>query len=113
MSTPITMPEAGESVVSGVLSAWLKNDGDWVERDEVVAEVETDKITVEILAPASGVLKRIVEEGAEIEIGATLGEVDESAEKPAGAAAPAQAQAEASGGASTPAGGPRASRGAA
>ena len=103
MSTPITMPEAGESVVSGVLSAWLKNDGDWVERDEVVAEVETDKITVEILAPASGVLKRIVEEGAEIEIGATLGEVDESAEKPAGAAAPAQAQAEASGGASTPA----------
>lgn len=101
MSTPITMPEAGESVVSGVLSAWLKNDGDWVERDDTVAEVETDKITVEILAPASGALKRSVDEGADIDIGATIGEIDESAEKPAGAAAPAQA--EASQGASAPA----------
>ena len=101
MSTPITMPEAGESVVSGVLSAWLKNDGDWVERDDIVAEVETDKITVEILAPASGAIKRSVDEGADIDIGATIGEIDESAEKPAGAAAPAQAQA--SEGASTPA----------
>ncbi len=98
MSTPITMPEAGESVVSGMLSAWVKNDGDWVERDDIVAEVETDKITVEILAPASGALKRTVEEGADIDIGATIGEIDESAQKPAGAAGasaaePAQAQA--------------------
>ncbi|MFI4897637.1 MAG: 2-oxoglutarate dehydrogenase complex dihydrolipoyllysine-residue succinyltransferase [Phycisphaerales bacterium JB059] len=91
MSTPITMPEAGESVVSGVLSAWIKNDGDWCERDDIVAEVETDKITVEVLAPASGVLKQTVEEGADIEIGATIGEIDESAEKPAGASAGSQA----------------------
>ncbi len=83
MSTPITMPEAGESVVSGVLSAWLKNDGDWVERDDIIAEVETDKITVEILAPASGALKRTVDEGADIDIGATIGEIDETAQKPA------------------------------
>jgi 2-oxoglutarate dehydrogenase E2 component (dihydrolipoamide succinyltransferase) len=91
MSTPITMPEAGESVVSGVLSAWIKSDGDWCERDDIVAEVETDKITVEVLAPAAGVLKRIVEEGADIDIGATIGEIDESAEKPAGASGEAQA----------------------
>ncbi len=87
MATPITMPEAGESVVSGVLSSWVKNDGDWVDRDETVAEVETDKITVEIFAPAAGVLKRTIDEGAEIEIGAQIGEVDESAQKPSGAAA--------------------------
>ncbi|MFG0306819.1 MAG: 2-oxoglutarate dehydrogenase complex dihydrolipoyllysine-residue succinyltransferase [Phycisphaerales bacterium JB040] len=78
MPTPITMPEAGESVVSGILSSWLKNDGDRVERDETVAEVETDKITVELLAPASGVLKRTVSEGDEIEIGQAVGEVDEN-----------------------------------
>jgi len=78
MPTPITMPEAGESVVSGILSSWLKNDGDRVERDETVAEVETDKITVELLAPAGGVLKRTVSEGDEIEIGQAVGEVDEN-----------------------------------
>ena len=77
MPTPITMPEAGESVVSGILSSWLKDDGDHVERDETVAEVETDKITVELLAPAAGVLKRTVSEGDEIEIGQSVGEVDE------------------------------------
>jgi len=85
MSTQIVMPEAGESVVSGVLSAWLKADGEYVHRDETVAEVETDKITVEIYAPASGVLRHKVAEGDEIQIGAVLAEVDESAEAPAGA----------------------------
>jgi len=93
MGTPIVMPEAGESVVSGVLTAWLKDDGSWVERDDAVAEVETDKITVEVLAPAPGVLKRSTDEGAEIEIGAAIGEVDEAAEKPAGAAASKQSNA--------------------
>lgn len=78
MPTPITMPEAGESVVSGILSSWLKSDGEHVERDETVAEVETDKITVELLAPAAGVLKRTVSEGDEIEIGQAVGEVDEN-----------------------------------
>ena len=78
MPTPITMPEAGESVVSGVLSSWLKDEGAHVERDETVAEVETDKITVELLAPAAGVLKRTVDEGDEIEIGQSVGEIDEN-----------------------------------
>ncbi|MFT5422431.1 MAG: 2-oxoglutarate dehydrogenase E2 component (dihydrolipoamide succinyltransferase) [Phycisphaerales bacterium] len=79
MPTPITMPEAGESVISGILASWVKSDGDHVERDETVAEVETDKITVELLAPAAGVLRQTVAEGDEIEIGQTVGEVDESA----------------------------------
>ncbi|MEZ6242863.1 MAG: 2-oxoglutarate dehydrogenase complex dihydrolipoyllysine-residue succinyltransferase [Phycisphaerales bacterium] len=97
MATPIKMPEAGESVVSGVLSSWVKNDGDWVERDETVAEVETDKITVEIFAPAAGLLKRKVGEGTEIEIGAEIGEVDESAQKPAGASSQVEQKAKAEG----------------
>ncbi len=100
MATPITMPEAGESVVSGVLSSWVKNDGDWVDRDETVAEVETDKITVEIFAPAAGVLTRKVDEGAEIDIGAEIGEVDESAEKPSGASSSGEAKSEAQAGGS-------------
>ncbi|MEQ8770623.1 MAG: 2-oxoglutarate dehydrogenase complex dihydrolipoyllysine-residue succinyltransferase [Phycisphaerales bacterium] len=102
MSTPIVMPEAGESVVSGVLTAWTKDDGAWVERDETVAEIETDKITVEVMAPAAGVLKRAAGEGDDIEVGSAIGEIDESAEKPAGAPAseskPAEASANGSGG---------------
>ncbi len=87
MSTPIVMPEAGESVVSGVLTAWTKDDGVWVERDETVAEIETDKITVEVMAPAAGVLKRTAGEGDDIDVGAAIGEIDESADKPAGSSA--------------------------
>lgn len=79
MSTQIVMPEAGESVVSGVLSTWVKPDGALVQRDETIAEVETDKITVEIYAPASGVLRHRATEGDEVQIGAVLAEVDESA----------------------------------
>jgi len=89
MPTDIVMPEAGESVTSGVIAAWVKQDGDWVERDETVAEVETDKITVEVPAPASGVLKTSVAVDEEIEIGQVLGSIDESAEKPEAAGAEA------------------------
>ena len=100
MPTPIIMPEAGESVVSGVLTAWTKADGDYVERDETVAEIETDKITVEVLAPAAGVLKHTAAEGDEVEVKAAIGEVDESASKPAGDSPKAEA-AKAEGGADT------------
>jgi len=82
MPTPITMPEAGESVISGILASWTKSDGDRVERDETVAEVETDKITVELLAPAAGVLRQSVAEGDEIEIGQSVGEIDEAGAAP-------------------------------
>jgi 2-oxoglutarate dehydrogenase E2 component (dihydrolipoamide succinyltransferase) len=91
MATEIVMPEAGESVVSGVLTAWLKAEGEYVERDETIAEVDTDKITVEVPAPASGVIKHRVAEGDEIEIGAVLAEIDESAAKPEGAPAAVEA----------------------
>ena len=100
MSTDITFPETGESVTTGVLAAWSRGEGEWIERDETVAEIETDKITVEVPAPASGVLRhRNFAEGDEIEVGAVIGVIDESAEKPTSGngkagASPAQTQPE-------------------
>jgi len=83
MSVKIQIPEVGESVTSGVISAWLKKDGDYVERDETVLELETDKITMEVPSPAAGVLSTSAAEGDEVDVGATVGEIDDSAEKPA------------------------------
>jgi 2-oxoglutarate dehydrogenase E2 component (dihydrolipoamide succinyltransferase) len=93
MATDIVIPTVGESVNEGVIAAWTKGDGDWVERDETIIELETDKITMEIPAPAAGVLKHGAGEGDTVEVGATVGSVDESAEKPAGASASGAASA--------------------
>jgi 2-oxoglutarate dehydrogenase E2 component (dihydrolipoamide succinyltransferase) len=96
--TQIVIPEVGESITSGVISAWLKEDGEYVERDEPVLELETDKITQELVAPASGVLKRTAAAGDEVKIGAVVGEVDETAKQPAGAKASGAAKAESAAG---------------
>ena len=89
MSTQIVIPNVGESVTSGVIAAWTVADGAYVERDETVLELETDKVTMEVPAPASGIVKHIAAEGDEVDVGAAVGEIDESAAKPAGDAAPA------------------------
>ena len=86
MATDIVIPTVGESVTSGVIATWRKSDGDYVERDEAVLDLETDKITMEITAPAAGLLKRIAREGDEVAVGAVVGSVDESAAKPVPAA---------------------------
>lgn len=93
--TQIVIPEVGESITSGVIAAWLKEDGQYVERDEPVLELETDKITQELVAPASGVLKHKASVGSEVQIGAAVGEIDEAAARPAAdkAAQPAAAAA--------------------
>lgn len=63
----ITVPQLPESVSEGTLTTWCKKEGDFVRRDEVVAELETDKVILEIPAPQDGVLTRIlVEEGNEV-----------------------------------------------
>lgn len=85
MTTNIVIPTVGESVTSGVIAAWLKQDGEWVERDETVLELETDKITMELPAPAAGVLTRSANEGDEVLVGSTVGSIDESAQRPASA----------------------------
>lgn len=87
MATDIVIPNVGESVTTGVISTWLKAEGDYVERDETVLELETDKVTMEITAPAAGSLKRMAAEGDEVEVGAVVGAVDETAEKPAASSA--------------------------
>jgi len=84
MATDIVIPTIGESVTEGVIASWTKAEGEWVERDETVLELETDKITMEIPAPIAGVVKHSAGEGDTVEVGAVVGTVDESAEKPAG-----------------------------
>ena len=79
MSTQIVIPNVGESVTSGVIAAWRKKDGEFVERDDVVLDLETDKITMEVRAPAAGKLKTSAKEGDQVDIGAVVGEIDESA----------------------------------
>ncbi len=88
MTTQIVIPNVGESVTSGIIAAWTVEDGAYVERDETVLELETDKVTMEVPAPASGVVRHSAAEGDEVDVGAAVGEIDESAEKPAGDAAP-------------------------
>lgn len=84
MATKIEIPSVGESVTSGIISAWSVEDGAYVERDETVLELETDKVTMEVPAPASGIVKHGASEGDEVDVGAVVGEIDESASKPAG-----------------------------
>ncbi len=60
MSTPVKMPRLGESVAEGTIGGWLKKEGDWVERDESLAEIITDKITAELPSPVEGRLVKIL-----------------------------------------------------
>ena len=82
MATNITIPTVGESITSGVISRWVKANGDYVKRDETVLELETDKVTMEIPAPAAGVLSHRAKQGDEVQIGAVVGSIDETAAKP-------------------------------
>ena len=66
------------------VGAWLKQDGDWVEKDEAICEIESDKATLEVGAPNDGILSISAQEGDELDVGAVLGTV-EPGEKPAGA----------------------------
>src|ERR1051325_1070459 len=96
--TDIVIPNVGESVTSGVIAAWRRKSGEHVERDDVVLDLETDKITMEVRAPAAGVLKTTAKEGDTVEIGAVVGSIDESGAGAAPAppkAAPPAKQAEA------------------
>jgi 2-oxoglutarate dehydrogenase E2 component (dihydrolipoamide succinyltransferase) len=77
----IKVPSVGESVTEGRVARWFKPDGAAVRRDEVVCELETDKATAEVAAPADGVLRHRAKEGDTVQIGAVIGGID-----PAGAA---------------------------
>jgi 2-oxoglutarate dehydrogenase E2 component (dihydrolipoamide succinyltransferase) len=78
MTAEIKVPSLGESVAEATVAKWLKQPGEAVEIDEPVAELETDKITLEVNAPADGTLAEIlVQEGANVPVGAVLGRIEE------------------------------------
>ena len=96
MSVDITIPSPGESIAEVTVGSWMKQSGDWVEKDEIILEIESDKATLEIVSPASGVLNATGETGVELEVGASVGSIDTDASKPAdtnGSAAPAETKA--------------------
>jgi len=83
----IKVPAVGESISEVTLVKWLKQDGDYVDRDEVIAELESEKATFEVNAEKAGSLKTIGKEGDTLKIGDVLASIDESAAKPATKAA--------------------------
>ena len=87
----IKVPSVGESVVEALVGKWLKKSGEQVAKDDVVCELETDKITFTLQADASGVLQQLVPEGETVKIGTVIGEIEEN-----GLTAPALATAAAS-----------------
>ena len=80
----IKVPTVGESINEVTLIKWLKKDGDYVERDEVIAELESEKATFEVNAEQAGVLKTLGQEGDTLNIGQVLAKIDETASKPGG-----------------------------
>lgn len=80
MRIPVQTPEFSESVKAGTLLEWHRQEGEAVARDEVIAEIETDKVILELTAPAAGVLAKIhVAAGGEVRAGMTLAEIETEA----------------------------------
>jgi 2-oxoglutarate dehydrogenase E2 component (dihydrolipoamide succinyltransferase) len=77
MSLEIKVPAVGESITEVVLSSWIKNDGDFVEMDEIIAELESDKATFELTAEKAGTLKIVANEGDTLAIGAVVCSIEE------------------------------------
>ncbi|MFY8026097.1 MAG: 2-oxoglutarate dehydrogenase complex dihydrolipoyllysine-residue succinyltransferase [Sediminibacterium sp.] len=89
----IKVPTVGESINEVTLLKWTKKDGEWVERDEVIAELESEKATFEVNAEKAGILTTIGKEGDTLNIGDVLANIDETAAKPEGVATPVIAEA--------------------
>lgn len=81
MPIEIKIPQVGESITEVTLASWLKNDGDFVEMDEVLCELESEKATFELNAEAAGILRIKAQEGDAIEIGATVCVIEEGEAK--------------------------------
>ncbi|NOY79157.1 MAG: 2-oxoglutarate dehydrogenase complex dihydrolipoyllysine-residue succinyltransferase [Calditrichaeota bacterium] len=83
MTVDVKIPSIGESVVEATIGQWLKKDGDWVEMDEPICEIESDKATMEVAAEESGKLEIVVKEGETVGIGTVIARIRVSDEKPA------------------------------
>ena len=79
MSLEVKIPAVGESVTSGMISAWLKNDGDTVSKGDALLTLETDKVSTEITADAAGVLRIKAAAGAEVKIGEVVATIEDTA----------------------------------
>lgn len=88
MSVDVKMPNVGESVQEGVIHKWRFKSGDFVNRDDVLVELETDKATVEVVAESSGAIEIIKKQGETVAIGEVMARIDTSVSAPAGAAKP-------------------------
>lgn len=78
----IIVPQVGESIVEAEIGEWFKKDGEYVNKDDLLMELETEKVNVELNAEASGKLTILVEQGETIKIGAVIGKIDETASAP-------------------------------
>tara|TARA_B100000989_G_scaffold74037_1_gene52155 strand:- start:3066 stop:4388 length:1323 start_codon:yes stop_codon:yes gene_type:complete len=94
MPKDVIIPALGESIASGILSAWKVKEGSFVEIDQPIYELETDKITQEGLAEIAGIISFLAKEGDEVEIGSSIAQIDESTEKPSESEAPSSEEAE-------------------
>ena len=92
MSLEVKIPAVGESVTSGMISAWLKNDGDHVSKGDALLTLETDKVSTEITADGAGVLRIKAAAGAEVKIGEVVATIEDAAAAPTKAAAPKAAK---------------------
>lgn len=84
MILEMKVPSPGESITEVEIATWLVEDGDYVEKDQAIAEVDSDKATLELPAEASGIITLKAEEGDAVEVGAVVCLIDTSAEKPEG-----------------------------
>lgn len=98
----LKVPTVGESISEVTLVRWIKGDNEYVERDEVVCELESEKATFELNAEEAGALQRVAKEGDVLKIGDIVGKIDTAAARPAGKTAPAAAPASGSNGAAAP-----------
>src|SRR5882724_9690685 len=89
MAIEVRIPSLGESVSQGVITRWLKKNGDAVATDDILLELETDKATMEIPAEAAGKLEILQPEGTTVEVGAVVGRISDGAGGAKRAPAPA------------------------
>lgn len=94
MAIDIKVPAVGESISEVTLIKWVKKDGEYVDRDEVIAELESEKATFEVNAEKAGVLKTIGKENDTLKIGDVLAQIDETAARPEGKTGSAEASKE-------------------
>ncbi len=93
MSLEVKVPVVGESITEVTIAKWLKKDGDQVQMDEIICELESDKATFELPAEAAGILRIVAQEGDTVEIGGVLCKIEDNGAAGAAPAAPAEAKA--------------------